>query len=412
MMKTIIIGAGPAGVKAAETLREEDKKHEIIMLSSEPYPPYSPPAMVQYFLTGEALHYWRGQDFPELNNIDYRQGSHVVSVSPDMNEIELESGEKLAYDYLVIAAGSRLYTPVEGSDKKGIHNFKSLKAGDELLAKVRSGEVSSALIVGAGFIGVEVALMLKKMELDVTMLVRSRVMRSMLDPETSTFVQCILEDREVKILRGDDADAVAFPGDNAARAVQMKSGKELTADLLVAATGLKPNIEFLSGSGIETDWGVFVDQYLCTNIPNIYAAGDITETFDRLTGERYSHANYPNAITQGNLAGLNILGYGLVYDGSENMNSMKHLDVPVIAAGLMEGEEIRLHRNGSLRKLWVKDNKLVGCRLAGDITGAGIFINLIRRGVDISPIRDNLSEPNFCYTHIHDTALMDNVIPS
>lgn len=394
-MKVVIIGAGPAGVTAAEAIREFDDQADIVMITGEPYPPYSPPAMVEYFLTGKPVHYWKGKDLPQLLKLDYRSGTKVVAVQPEEKQVVLDNNDKLSYDRLVIAAGARLHTPIDGSDKESIHNFKSLQAGEELLARVRGKEIKNALIVGAGFIGVEIALLLKAMGLDVTMLVRSRIMRLMLDPETSECVRNLLEQKGINILMGEDADAVAFSGERRAEAVQMRSGKELGADLLVAATGLKPNIEMLAGSGIETDWGVPVNERLQTNYPDIYAAGDIAETTDRISGKRYAHANYPNAVNQGRVAGLNLIGFKTDYAGSDSMNSLKHLGLPVMAAGIMEGEELRLRRNGILRKLWIKDSRLVGFRLAGDIGGSGIYLSLMRRAVKIDPIKEILLEPNF-----------------
>jgi len=404
-MKIVIIGAGPAGVTAAETLREHDDQCEIVMLSGEPYPPYSPPALIEYFLTGNPLHFWKGEDFTTRFNLDYHPGLRAIEVHPQQQQVGLAGGEKITYDQLVIAAGGRLYTPIDGSEKEGIHNFKSLMAGEDLLDRVRTKKVKTAIIVGAGFIGVEVALLLKEMGLAVTMLVRSRVMRSMLDPETAQFVLKMMQERGLEILQGDDADATAFLGGERAEAVQMCSGKEITADLFVAATGLKPNIELLAGSGIETDWGVLVDDHLRTNFSNVYAAGDIAETTDRVSGRRYAHANYPNAVAQGRVVGRNILGQDRMYTGADSMNSLKHLGLPVIAAGLMEGEELRMCRNGNLRKLWLRDNRLVGFRLAGDVRGAGIFLNLIRRAVDITPIREALLEPSFSFACLAGTAL-------
>ncbi len=406
MIKVVIIGAGPAGVTVAETLRALDDQCEIVMLSGEPYPPYSPPAMAEYFLTGKEIHFWKGKDFPNRLRIDYHSGRRVMEIEPKQHRVVLDSGEKLSYDKLVIAAGSRLYAPIDGSDKEGIHNFKSLQAGEELLDRVRSKEVRTALIVGAGFIGVEIALLLQAMGLAVTMLVRSRVMREMLDPETSQLVLEMLQERGIIILRGEDADAVAFSGGRQAEAVRMRSGKEHKADLFVAATGLKPNLELLSGSGIETDWGVLVDDRLRTVFPEIYAAGDIAETIDRISGKRYAHANYPNAVAQGCVAGRNILGDDITYSGSDSMNSLKHLGIPVIAAGMMVGDELRVRRNGSLRKLWVNDNRLVGFRLTGEVNCAGVYLSLIRKGIDIAPIKDLLLEPNFSYAYLMNMALV------
>jgi NAD(P)H-nitrite reductase large subunit len=394
-MRIAIIGAGPAGVTVAETLRHYDSTLEIVMITDEPYPPYSPPAMVAYFETGEEVHWWQGKDFAQRLGLDYRSGMRVVAVAPEQNAIRLEGGSTLGYDQLVIASGGRLYAPVEGTDKPGVYNFKSLTAAEELLGLVQAGQARTALIAGAGFIGVEIGLLLADLGLEVTQLVRSRVMRSMLDPETSELVLGMMLERGVHAVRGADADAVAFLGEPRANAVQMRSGEMLGADLLVAATGLRPNIEFLAGSGIETDFGILVDDQLRTNFPNIYAAGDVAETRDRLTGERYVHAIFPNAVDQGRCVAYNLLGWDTVYEGAESMNSLKHLDLPIMAVGQMEGQELRVRHNGTLRKVFLQDGRIVGFRLAGDVRAAGVYRSLMNRGEDVTPFKDRLLAPGF-----------------
>jgi NADPH-dependent 2,4-dienoyl-CoA reductase/sulfur reductase-like enzyme len=122
----------------------------------------------------------------------------------------------------------------------------------------------------------------------------------------------------------------------------------------VAATGVKPNIEPLQGSGVATKWGVLVDGELRTNVPDVYAAGDVAETRDRMTGERYVHAIFPNAVEQGKVVGLRLLGYDAHYEGAESMNSLKHLGLPVIAVGAQQGdEELRARHGSALRKLFL-----------------------------------------------------------
>lgn len=401
MRTIVIIGAGPAGVTVAETLRQHDDQSEIVMLSAEPYPPYSPPAMLEYFQTGREVHLWKGRDFPERLGLDYRAGAEVVGVQPDDKTVHLDDGEALSYDKLVIAAGGRLYAARLEEHKPGVYNFKSLTAAEELLGRVKKKEARTALIIGAGFIGVEIALLLRAMGLEVIQLVRSRVMRSMLDPETSEMVLGTLKERGIQVRRGDDADAVAFVGEPRAEAVEVRSGDVVSADLLVAATGLRPNIEFLEGSGIETKWGVLVDDHLHTNVPDVYAAGDVAETLgeklspDRFTGERYVHAIFPNAVTQARIVAYNLLGWDVAYEGADNMNSLKHLGLPIMAVGRMEGEELRRRRNGVLRKIYLQDDRIVGFRLTGDVSAAGIYRSLMNKRVDVGAYKHRLLEPGF-----------------
>ena len=206
--------------------------------------------------------------------------------------------------------------------------------------KVHEKRARSAIVVGAGFIGVEIGLLLADTGIQVTQLVRSRVMRAMLDAETSRIVLQMMEKRGIRVLQGDDADAIAFVGEPSAEAVQIKSGDVLRYDLIVAATGLKPNIDYLEGSGVKTNWGVLVDDHLCTNFLDIYAAGDVAETANRITGERALHGNFPNAVAQGRVVAYNLLGWDIRYEGADSMNSLKHLGLPLIAMGQMEGEEL------------------------------------------------------------------------
>ncbi len=408
-MKIVIIGAGPAGVTAAETIRKFDEDSEIVMITDEPYPPYSPPAMMKYFETGREVHLWKGRDFPERYGIDYLQGNKVVSVQPDDKKIQLDNGDIISYDKLLIASGGRLYAVRLEEFKPGVYNFKSLSAAEKLIDLVKKKEARSALIIGAGFIGVEIALLLNEMGVEVTQFVRSRVMRRMLDPETSKIVLEMIKERGIDTRRGDDADAVSFVGEPEATGVEVKSGDVVSADLLVAATGVKPNIELLEGSGIKTDWGVIVDEHLQTNYPDIYAAGDVAEDFDKFTGERMVHAIFPNAVKQGQIAAYNILNEDFTYEGSESLNSLKHLDVPVIAVGRMEGEELRSRDGDNLRKIYVEDGRIVGYRLTGDIRNAGIYRVLMNKKTDVRPFKDKLLGSNFGMGYIEEMARIPGI---
>lgn len=394
-MNILIIGAGPAGVSVAEALRAYGSRDAITVLSAEPYPPYSPPAMVDHFLTGSDVHLWRGYDWPERLGLTYYSGTPAEAVDPNAHTVRLASGRLLVYDRLVIAAGARLYAPVEGSEREGVYNFKSLSAAEALVARARAGQARSALIVGAGFIGVEIALLLRALGLDVTQIeLLDRVMPRMLDPETAAIVAGVMRERGID-LRLNTA-ARRFIGNGRAEGVELETGEALRADILVAATGVKPNIEFLKGSGIETRWGIIVDENLRTSAPDAYAAGDIVEAHDRLTGERYVHAIFPNAVAQGQVVALNLLGWGVRYEGAENMNSLKHLDLPVMAVGAQSGAEtLRLQRGAVLRQIFLDNGRVVGFRLVGDTRQAGMLRGLMLRRADVRPLRQALLDPRF-----------------
>lgn len=394
-MKTVIIGAGPAGVSVVETLRAHDRGTEIVMLNAEPSLPYSPPAMADHFLTGSKAHLWRDSDWLEQMALDYRKGVVVSGLQPDAHRLELQDGSLLDYDRLVVATGSRLYAPVDGSDMPGVHNFKSLSAAEAIVEQVKSGKAKTAVIVGAGFIGMEIALLLRDLDVVVTQVeMLDQVMSNMLDKDTAGIALDLMRQRGVDMRLNTKAEA--FLGNGSAEAVRFDSGEVLKGDILIAATGIKPNLEFLGGSGIQHKWGLQVDSRLRTNLPDVYAAGDVVEVPDRLTGESYVHAIFPNAVDQGHVVGLNLAGYETLYEGGERMNSLKHLGLPIMAVGLKEGDEIlQDKRNGNLRTIYIKENHLVGFQLAGDIRGAGVLRTLMLQSTDIRALKGHLLDPNF-----------------
>jgi len=396
-MKTriVIIGAGPAGVTAVETFRAYNRESEITMLSAEPYPPYSPPAMVDHFIHNSNAHLWLDDGWMDRMGVNYRQGVHIQRIDPVEKYVSTAGDGSLHYDQLLIATGSRLYAPLDGVEKQGVYNFKSLSAAEELIAKVRSGDVRSAVIIGAGFIGMEIALLLRELGLEVTQIeMLDQVMPAMLDAQTAEFALEFMRQRGIVLHL--NTKAVALTGEKQATSVLLESGDSIHADIFIAATGVHPNTELLAGSNINHDWGILVDDHLRTNVADVFAAGDVISVHDRQTGERRVHANFPNAVKQGRVVGLNLAGIDSTYQGAERMNSLKHLDLPIMAVGLKDGDEIlSLKSNSHQRRIYLQDGVVVGYQLVGDIRAAGTLRTLLVRGENVSKFKDRLLHPNF-----------------
>ena len=398
-MRILILGAGPAGLTAARTLRELAPSRSvdpaITMVSAESFPPYSPPAMADHFLTGrEETLYWQGKDVCDRLRVDYRPGAPVEAVYPEQRQVLLQDTRYLDYDKLIIATGSRLHAPLDGYDLPGVYNFKSLAAALELIDHVKHGDVKNALIVGAGFIGVEVAVLLQALGCAVTIIEKQWLMPNILDEETAELVRHDLEHRGIVV--HEHTEALRFFGRRRVKGVKLVNGETLHADAYVAATGVKPNVEFLEGSGLDIGWGIRVDNRMRTSLPNIWAAGDVAETFDRMSGERYVHAIWPNATAQGEAVGRDMLGFSADYEGAERMNSMKHLGLPIMAVGESTGQDTLRRRDGdTLRKIFLDDGRIVGFRLAGDIRGAGTYRALMLKGTDVSQFGEDLLDPRF-----------------
>jgi nitrite reductase (NADH) large subunit len=394
-MKIIIIGAGPAGVTAAETVRTFDREAELTMLTDEPYLPYSPPAMADHFILGTATHLWRPPDWPVQTGVNYQSAAKVAAIEPEAHRIRMVNGEILSYDQLLICSGARLYAPVVGSELPGIYNFKSLSAAENLVSKVRTGQASSALIVGAGFIGMEIALLLRELGVQVTQIeMLDQVMATMLDAETASVALSLMRSHGIDLRL--NTKATAFVGNGVANGVKLESGEVLQADLYIAATGVKPNLDMLEGSGIVSNRGIQVDNYLRTSAPDVFAAGDCIETPDILTGEIFVHAIFSNAVEQGYVAGMNLAGYPTVYEGAERMNSLKHLGLPIMAAGEKQGDCIlQEQREGNLRTIYLKEKRVVGFQLVGEIHAAGVLHALMIQKSDVSRLQSHLLDPNF-----------------
>jgi NAD(P)H-nitrite reductase large subunit len=396
-MRAVVIGTGPAGITAAATLRHLDPAGSVIALSTEPFPPYSPAALADHFLTGrDQTLYWKGTDVAERLGIDERRETVVSAVDTDSREVVLSDASRIPYEGLVIASGSRLHAPLEGADLPGVLDFKSLRTATELLGRVQRGEAHSALVVGNGLIGIELALLLSDLGVDTTVIGRRNwVMPRILDPVTSAVAEAELDVRGVTLRLGVQADA--FIGTPSVTGVRLADGTVLHADLVIAATGVKPHTEFLSNSPIASGWGIHVDDALRTSVPGVVAAGDVAEAADWLTGERYVHAIFPNAVTQAPIAAANLLGATLTYDGAESMNSLKHLGVPIVAIGTTEAPEeiLRWQHNGAVRSVYLRGGTIIGAQLAGDIHAAGVYRSLMLRRADVTPYGNRLVEPGF-----------------
>src|SRR4030042_6382715 len=209
------------------------------------------------------------------------------------------------------------------------------------------------------------------------------VMAAMLDAETASIALNQMQSHGVDVHL--KTKAIAFVGNGSSNGVRLKAGEVLQADLFVAATGVKPNLDLLEGSGISYQRGIQVNTKLQTNAPEVYAAGDCIETPDRVTGETYLHASFPNALEQGRVAGMNMAGYPMEYEGADRMNSLKHLGLPIIAAGEKQGDTIlREQGNNSLRTIYLQEHRLVGFQLVGDIRTAGVLHSLMIQKCDVS----------------------------
>ena len=395
----VIIGAGPAGVATDEKLIDYGYKGKITMLSKEAFSPYSPPLMGNFLESKGTsdLIFWKGKDFCKDHDIQYRTSDEVISVEPKLNRVLLKSGDFLEYDFLVIASGSQMWIPIacecgkDGTEK--YYNFKSLTAVSHLLERVEKG-AEKAVIIGAGFIGIEIAITLRRMELPVVVVeMQNRILPRMVDKNLSEVFEKKVSAMGIELLLNSKGELLR--GDERAEELILSDKRHIKADFFIAATGIKPSVNFLKNSGIKVGRGIAVNEYLQTNFDNVYAGGDVVETPDLITGNIYPHAIYPEAVKQGKIIAANIMGIHIKYEGGLNINSLYHFDLPLISEGAIMSEEeadeeIYFENRDLIRRIDIKDGKILRFQLIGSKRGSGLLHKLMVLRKDISKIKNKL----------------------
>ncbi|MBP2640689.1 MAG: FAD-dependent pyridine nucleotide-disulfide oxidoreductase [Firmicutes bacterium] len=333
-MRCIIVGNGVAGMNTARLLREKNQEIEIEIITHESVPYYSRINLIE-FLAGsipqEKLFVFSPKWY-EDRNIKVYYGTDVVAIDPRDRKIKLSNDEFLSYDYLVIAAGSTPFKPpVPNSNLMGIFTLRTLNDAIAIRDHAATG-AKNAFVLGGGLLGIESAYSLKKMGLDVTILEPSeRLLPKQLDSEGAAVLVSILQERGLKLILGT---AVAgFCGEERVTGVQLNDGKRLPAELVLISAGVRPNLSCLAGSGIRTDRGILVDDQMRSNLPDIYAVGDVAQWNENVWGI------VPVALNQAAVAAANIAGELKKYSGTIPSNTLKVMGVDLAVYGEAQNQE-------------------------------------------------------------------------
>ncbi|MFX1574993.1 MAG: NAD(P)/FAD-dependent oxidoreductase [Promethearchaeota archaeon] len=406
-MRHVIIGTGGAGVSCVEAIREYDQESEIIMISKEDVPPYSACLLCHYILEEEERDniFWKGKDFFNRMNIRSILGKEVKSIQPEHKKV-LVNSESVDYDKLLIAGGGHVDVPdIKGLDIDGVFTFKTLNDTDSIYNWLNTQKVKKAVVLGGGFIGLDAAEGLKKKNIDVTIVeALDRVLPRMLDREMGDIAKEILEKNDINLLLENNISKII--GKKRVKNVKLADGTVLDTDIVIIATGVKPNLEFLQGSGIKTNSGIIVNEYLETNAPDVYAAGDITESINILTGNRESILLWTNALTQGAVAGYNMIGRKSKYDGSAIQTIIKVFGTPIISDGVYEGEELKFFKNDTYKKIYLSNSHINGYMLINTMQNAGVFHSLMTSKRDVSKYKKLLLKDRFNIGMIETDAAM------
>jgi NADPH-dependent 2,4-dienoyl-CoA reductase/sulfur reductase-like enzyme/nitrite reductase/ring-hydroxylating ferredoxin subunit len=328
----VILGGGAAGNSAAEALRREGYGGRILMLSADPSVPCDRPNLSKDYLAGNASEEWiplRPPEFYREHRIELRLGVRATAIDAALREIRIEDGSHLVYDALLIATGAEpVRLDVPGGDLPHVHTLRSLADSRAIIEKAKVAQ--RAVVIGASFIGLEVAASLRARQLEVHVVAPELIpMERILGPEIGGLVRRIHEDHGVHFHLGTTAISIAE------KTVTLKTGETLAADLVIIGIGVKPAIGLAEEAGLAIDHGIAVDQYLETSISGIFAAGDLARWPDPHSGEKIRVEHWVVAERQGQTAARNMLGRREPFDAVPFFWSM-HYDVSILYVGHAE----------------------------------------------------------------------------
>jgi NADPH-dependent 2,4-dienoyl-CoA reductase/sulfur reductase-like enzyme len=329
--KVVIIGAGAAGFAAAEMLRREGYQRSIVMLSDDTALPYDRPNLSKDYLAGTAPFEYvplKDNSFYEKNNIVTRLGRPVREIDVRARQVVI-AGEAIPYDQLLLATGAEpVSLAIPGADQSHVHTLRSLADCQAIIENAKSAR--RVVVIGASFIGLEVAAALRQRKLEVHVVAPDkRPMERILGPDMGDFIRSLHEEHGVVFHLEDKA--IAIEG----KSVRLESGGTIEADLVVVGIGVRPRLDLAEKAGLKLDRGVSVDQNLKTSALDIYAAGDIARWPDQYSGDKIRVEHWVVAERQGQTAALNMMGYGIPFTAVPFFWS-QHYDIPINYVGHAE----------------------------------------------------------------------------
>ena len=388
--KLIVIGNGMAAVRFLENMLKQDTcPYEITVFGSEPHGGYNR-ILLSPLLSGEQTlediithpYQWY-----EENKITLISGKLIISIDRENKQITDNDNNQYSYDKLIIATGSDPFVPpIPGNDLKNVYTYRTIEDVDNMM--VISEEKKNAIVIGGGLLGLEVAYGLSTRGMDVTVLHLSPVlMNNQLDETASNKLIDSLQEKGIKIIT--EANTKSINGTDSVESIELNDGTIIPAGLVVIAVGIRSNISLAQASALDCERGILVDDYLQTSDPNIYAIGECAQHNGKtygLVAPLYEQAEICADILCSNS--------NKTYQGSITATGLKVTGVNLFSAGqFLEDDDCKLvklfdDKNGVYRKLVVKDNKLIGVLLYGDINGSLWYQELIQSKQDITPHKE------------------------
>jgi NAD(P)H-nitrite reductase large subunit len=413
----VIVGGGTAGMNAVTTIRQYDRgASEIVLVAAErPYSRMVLPYYLQGSISESHVYTATPARLRALDVQTYLQ--RATSLNTQANILTLDDGTELPYDDLLIATGSSaVRPPVPGADGQGVHSFWTLEQAQGVVRNIRAG--CHVVMVGAGFIAFTIlnAILARGAKLTVVE-IAPQILPRMIDREGATLVEQWLRDHGVTIRTSAQLTTIEEAGGQ--QRLRFRESGDVLADLVIMATGIRTNLDWLAGSGIEIRHGILVDEHLRSNVPNVYAAGDVAEGRDLVTGQPALHAIEPTAMEHGRVAGANMAGQPLAYRGSLLMNIVEVQGLEIASFGAWDDPQAEVFsalkpERPAYRKLLWHGDRITGAMLLGraeDVwttNDVGMLKGLVQSGVRLGEwkpyLRQNLFEIKRAYIAAGTTA--------
>jgi nitrite reductase (NADH) large subunit len=413
-MRYVLVGGSAAAVSALEAIRSVDKSSQIDLFSDEKAPLFSR-VLLPYYVAEELskpLLNFRSADFFEANNVTAHIGVRVQAIDPDAKTVTADDGNTYAYDKLLLATGGDAIIPkLPGVDKEGISPLKSMQDAE----KIYNFKGDRAVVIGAGSIGVESCVSLMRRGVRVTLLEQlGQVLPTVFDDEAAGIIREVIEQMGIEVITGERA--LEFTGNGRVQSVVTSTG-EIECDNVILAVGIRPAVELARQAGIEIGMmgGITTDTAMMTSRRDIYAAGDVCETFDIARNQTFVNAIWPMAVEQGRIAGLNMAGQDRQYGGSVRMNSIGNfIGIPAMSMGVTRTEEcsyadedchfqeVKKRTRNTYKKIILKNGCIVGAIFigVGQTQRCGLISILLRRQIDVSDFIQTLMSNNLSFMDI------------
>jgi NAD(P)H-nitrite reductase large subunit len=401
----VIVGDGIAGSSAAEAIREEAPDVDVTVVTDEGEALYNR-ILIKEFAKGklpEAPISIHEEDWYDDRDIDLRLNTLVTDVNPGAHTIETHDGDEISYDKLLVAAGGTPnQLPVENSDAEGVHHFWTFE--DARRIREHAEEADTGVVVGAGLLGIDLAAICGGQDVDAKYLMRgNRWWRYALSEEGAEIIHDGLREKGVEPVFESGAGSFETNDDGEVVATIDGNGVRHESDFVGVAIGLDFNVEILQDTDITIENGVHVDEYMRTEVEDVYAAGDITQFYDTILGERAQNGSWGSAKQQGNLAGRVMLedaGHDVETEPFRWVSSysIMHFDFPFLSFGfptLGDDEAERKYSDNEWRRLTFKDGKLIGGVLIGNLAPQSKYKQLIKDESVVADQKDVLLQDNF-----------------